>query len=183
MKVHERFAVLGPAAIRDALVLTDSAQDLALLEACRRPLRAVWPEARFREGLSGVYLPGLYLTRIKRPGERYVIRAILQEDFAFWVLATVGLAAVPVAHVLGLLFLLGSFWAIYERGYVDNDQIAARFEARPKLSAAFAGSDVVTPRWQPWCGRSCWPPSRWCYYAGRQRRAGPMACAGCSPCC
>jgi hypothetical protein len=33
-------------------------------------------------------------------------------------------AALPALHVLGLLFLLISFWAIYERGYVDNDLIA-----------------------------------------------------------
>jgi hypothetical protein len=49
-----------------------------------------------------------------------------------------------------LLFLLVSFWAIYECGYVDNDLIAARFEKNPKLSAAFLDSPVATPRWQPW---------------------------------
>jgi len=55
-----------------------------------------------------------------------------------------------VLHVLGLLFLLVSFWSIYERGYVDNDLIAARFEQTPKLSAEFLHSPVATPRWQPW---------------------------------
>jgi hypothetical protein len=110
----------------------------------------VWPEARFRRALSGVYLPGQYLSQVKRPGERYIVRGILQEDFAFWVLSSIALAGQPVAHVLGLLFLLASFWAIYERGYVDNDLVGARHETNPKLSPAFHEGQVATPRWQPW---------------------------------
>ncbi len=149
-KLQMAQGALGDETIRSALVLTDSAQDLALLDACARPLRAVWPEARFRHALSSVYLPGQYLSQVKRPGERYIVRGILQEDFAFWVLASVGLAAVPLAHVIGLLFLLLSFWAIYERGYVDNDLVAARHELEPKLSEAFASAPVATPRWPPW---------------------------------
>lgn len=149
-KLRLAIDALGDELVRRALVLTDSAQDLTLLDACARPLRAVWPEAKFRQALSGVYLPGQYLTQVKRPGARYVVHGILLEDFAFWVLASIAFAASPVTHVIGLLILLGSFWAIYERGYVDNDLIAARHEAKPQLSAAFAGSQVSTPRWQPW---------------------------------
>jgi hypothetical protein len=149
-KLSLAVGALGEPTVRRALVLTDSAQDLTLLNACACPLRAVWPEAHYRHALSSVYLPGQYLTQIKRPGERYIVRSILQEDFALWVLTSVALAALPVAHVLGLLFLLGSFWTIYERGYVDNDAIAARFESQPKLSAAFLDSPVATPTWQPW---------------------------------
>jgi hypothetical protein len=149
-KLHLAVGALGDDTIRRALVLTDSAQDLTLLDACARPLRTVWPEAHHRRALSSVYMPGQYLTQVKRPGQRYIFRGILQEDFAFWVLSSIPLAALPVLHVLGLLFLLVSFWAIYECGYVDNDLIAARFEAIPKLSAEFLDSPVATPRWQPW---------------------------------
>jgi hypothetical protein len=149
-KLHLAVGALGDDTVRRALVLTDSAQDLTLLNACARPLRTVWPEAHYRQALCGVYMPGQYLTQVKRPGARYIVRGILQEDFAIWVLASIALAALPVPHFLGLLFLLVSFWAIYERGYVDNDLIAARFEADPKLSAAFLVSPVATPRWQPW---------------------------------
>ena len=141
---------LGEQALRRALVLTDSADDLELLDACARPLRTVWPQARFSAALGGVYLPGQYLTQVKRPGTRYIVRGILQEDFAFWVLASVTLAAQPLLHVLGLLFLLVSFWAIYERGYVDNDLVAAHLEAAPTLSAAFHEHPVATPAVQPW---------------------------------
>lgn len=149
-KLHLALGALGDDTIRRALVLTDSAQDLTLLDACARPLRAVFPEARHRQALSGVYLPGQYVTHVKRPGARYIVRGILQDDFAFWVLSSIALAALPVLHVLGLIFLLVSFWAIYERGYVDNDLIAARFEINPKLSATFLEAPVATPRWQPW---------------------------------
>jgi hypothetical protein len=116
----------------------------------------VWPQARCRAALGDVYLPGQYLSLVKRPGERYITRAILQEDFALWVLCSIALAAVPLAHLGGLALLLLSFWTIYERGYVDNDRVAARWEADPKLSAAYvayvANDDpvVATPVWQPW---------------------------------
>jgi hypothetical protein len=141
---------LGDDVVRRALVLTDSAQDLGLLDACARPLRAVWPEALAQRALGRVYWPGAYLSQVKRPGESYIFRAILQEDYALWVLSSVALAGRPLLHVLGLLALLLSFWVVYERGYVDNDRMALRFEAEPKLSAAYAESTVPTPRWQPW---------------------------------
>jgi hypothetical protein len=142
--------VLGPDRIGQALVLTDAAQDRPLLDACQRPLRVVWPQACFRPALRDVYLPGQYLSLVKRPGERYITRAILQEDFAFWLLSSIALAALPLAHAAGLLLLLISFWTVYERGYVDNDLIAARWEAEPKLAAGFKDSPVATPTRQPW---------------------------------
>jgi hypothetical protein len=165
-KLHLVLGALGHDVVRRALVLTDSSQDLKLLDACARPLRAVWPEARYDQALSSAYLPGQYLTLVKRPGARYIVRGILQEDFALWLLSSIALAALPLMHVLGLFLALVSFWAIYERGYVDNDRVAARFEAEPKLSAAFADSKVATPRWQPWiwafgCGALAVVALRW----------------------
>jgi hypothetical protein len=143
-------AALGNETVRRALVLTDSIQDEALLRACALPLRTVWPGARYRPALSGLYLPGQYLALVKRPGERYITRGILQEDFALWVLSSVMLAPDPVKHVIALLFLLVSFWAVYESGYVDNDQVAVRFEHDPKVSKAFNAGVAATPRWAPW---------------------------------
>jgi hypothetical protein len=143
-------AVLGEEGVRRALVLTDAAQDLPLLDACARPLRVIWPLARFRPALRDVYLPGQYLSLVKRKGERYITRAILQEDFVLWVLASIALAGQPFSHVVGLALLLASFWTIYEVGYVDNDRIASRYEAQPKLAAEFTLAPVATPVWQPW---------------------------------
>ncbi len=149
-KLHIARRVLGTEMISASLIVTDSVQDLDLLKHCKRPLRTLWPDARFRRALSKSYLPGEYLTNVKRPGARYIMRGILQEDFAFWILASIALAVHPVTHVIGLLFLLLSFWAVYERGYVDNDQIAARYEADPKLTTEFWNSPVATPAVLPW---------------------------------
>jgi glycosyltransferase involved in cell wall biosynthesis len=149
-KLHTATHALGPEALSRGLIVTDSLQDLDLLQNCATPLRTLWPGARYRRALSHTYLPGEYLTHVKRPGERYIMRGILQEDFAFWVLSSVALAEHPIAHVGALSLLLLSFWAIYERGYVDNDLIAASYEAEPKLSVAFRSNPVATPVVQPW---------------------------------
>lgn len=141
---------LGEAEVTQSMVVTDSDADRPLLDRCARARLVVWPEARYVRAFSQVYLPGQYITWVKRPGGRYIVRGILQEDFAFWVLASIWLARAPLVHVGGLLLLLLSFWALYERGYVDNDLAAQRFEADPKLSAAFHSTPVATPRGQPW---------------------------------
>ena len=141
---------LGAETVGCSLVLTNSANDSEILQSCARPLRTFWPKARYRPALGGVYLPGEYISHIKHPGERYIFRGILQEDFAFWLLSSIGLAIHPAAHVVGLLLLLLSFWAIYERGYVDNDLVGSRYEPDPKLSATFGSARVATPALQPW---------------------------------
>jgi hypothetical protein len=141
---------LGAATVAGAMVLTDSPDDQPLLDACAHPLHVLWPEARYVAALSGVYLPTAYLGRVKRPGERNFLRGVLQDDFAYWLLASIGLAAHPLYHGAGLLLLLLSFWAIYERGYVDNDLVARDYEREPKLTPAFFDSPVATPAVQPW---------------------------------
>lgn len=149
-KLHTARRALGTETIAGALIVTDSLQDVELLRCCALPLYTVWPEARFRQALSRTYLPGEYLSRIKRPGNRYIMRGIVQEDFAFWLLSSVGLALNPVTHITGLLLLLLSFWAVYERGYVDNDMVANRLEADPKLTPEFFSETVATPALLPW---------------------------------
>lgn len=149
-KLRLALDALGRETVRRALVLTDSAQDLPLLDTCQQPMRTVWPDARYRHALRSTYLPGQYLSLIKRPGERYIRRAILHDDFALWVLCSIALATAPLWHVAGLACLLLSFWCVYELGYVDNDRIAERYEEQPKLSAAFHRSDANPPYWQAW---------------------------------
>lgn len=141
---------IGAEMVGRSLFVTDAVRDLDVLENCARPLRTVWPRARYRRALSRVYLPGEYISLIKRPEERYIYRGILQKHFVYWLLSSIGLAINPVSHVVGLLLLLLSFWAIYQRGYVDNDLVASRYEADPKLSAAFGSVQVATPAMQPW---------------------------------
>jgi hypothetical protein len=141
---------LGPETIGRSLFVTDSFDDLQVLQNCARPMRTLWPRASYRRALSDVYLPGEYISRIKRPGERYILRGIVQEDFAFWLMSSIALAVNPLTHLVGLLLLLLSFWAIYERGYVDNDLAASRYESDPKLSSSFGRMRVATPAVEPW---------------------------------
>ncbi len=141
---------LGAETLGRCLFVTDSVNDFEVLQNCARPLRTLWPQASYRRALSDVYLPGEYISRIKRPGERYILRGIIQEDFVFWLLSSIALAINPLTHLAGLLLLLVSFWSIYERGYVDNDLVAYRYEPDPKLSTNFGRVPVATPAAQPW---------------------------------
>ena len=143
-------AALPDAVIASALLITDSIDDAPLLQRCAMPLRVLWPNARYRPALSCGYFPGEYLTKIKRPGERYIWRAIVQEDLALWILSSVPLAAHITSHIFGLSVLMISFWAIYECGYVDNDLIAAHFEKEPQLSATYGYTEIDTSIWKPW---------------------------------
>jgi len=143
-------AALAADVLPRAVVVTDSLDDAPVLDAAQRGLLVLWPQARFREAQADVYLPFAYLSRVKRPGERYLWRGVIQDDLAFWLLATLPLAAAPGWHVLGLALLLVSFWAIYETGYVDNDRMGARHEADPHLSEAFHTRRVPTPAATPW---------------------------------
>lgn len=141
---------LGQDVVKHALVLTDSAADTELLKACDTPLRTVWPQAAYVPALRDLYLPGTYISQVKHPGEQYVSRGILQEDFAFWVLCTIGLATNPTLHFVGLSLLLLSFWCIYERGYVANDVIAYRYESDQQLTSTFSMAMASRYTIQPW---------------------------------
>ena len=143
-------AVIGEAAVREALLVTDSLDDRDLLEVCLRPLRVIWPQARYRDAFESLYLPGLYISQVKRPGVRYIYRSIVSDEFSIWVLASITLVSQPLLHVAGLALLSMSFWAIYETGYVDNDQIGARHEKDPVLTQQFFESKVRTSTLLAW---------------------------------
>ena len=141
---------VGEAEVCGALLITDSLDDLDLLQTCLHPLRVIWPEARFREAFHDVYLPGLYTSRVKRPGKRYIYRSVISDDYSVWVLASIPLALHPWPHIAGLALLSVSFWAIYETGYVHNDLIGARYEKNPNLSQQFHESPVKVSAVLPW---------------------------------
>lgn len=135
-------ATAGGDVVSHSLLLTDSMDDADILAACHTPMRVVWPEARFVDAFESTYIPGQYLSRVKRPGQQYLYKVIIRDDFVFWVLASISLALNPFTHMIGLALLAVSFWAIYEWGYVDNDQVGARHEDDPHLSDAFLQGGV-----------------------------------------
>ena len=136
--------------LSDAMMISDSLDDSAVLARCARPACTRWPQAQFLPALSQIYLPGRYLSRVKRPGKRFIVRGVILDDFAFWLLASFQNDRFVVQRAVGLLCLLVSFWAIYERGYVENDRIGAEREADPVLSDAFRAGLTATPAILPW---------------------------------
>lgn len=133
---------IGIDQVKKSLLVTDSLDDQDILEQCKLPLRVIWPAAHFAEAFNSKYLPGQYLAKIKRPGQQYIYRVILREDFVFWVLSSIQMAFYPITHIFGLAFLLLSFWTIYEWGYMDNDRIGAQYEKKPNLSKEYSTNQV-----------------------------------------
>ncbi len=181
-KVATAIDALGEETVAKSMVLTNSLEDLPLLDRCTRPLCTVWKDARYWRALGRIYVPGQYLTQIKRPGQRYIMHGVIRENYALWVFCSIFQAQSPVTHVIGLLALLISFWAIYELGYVDNDRVALLYEKDPKLSDTVGKSRSRYRR----CNHGSGPrPAGWSRYScstspASCRRAtyllGPVCC-------
>lgn len=130
-------AVLTEEEIANAAVITDSTDDQVLLDAVASPYLVQWPDAQYFPAMSDAYIPFLYLERGKRPGQKYFIKNIIADDWLVLILAIAWLSPYPALQSIMMLFLLLSFWCIYEYGYVDNDIIAETFEQKPTLTATY----------------------------------------------
>jgi phosphoserine phosphatase len=123
--------------IAQSVVITDSIDDDPLLAQAAYPCLVVWPQATYVAALSRVYLPFLYLEKGKHPGRRFLLRAILYEDWITLVLGISFVSSQPVVHAIATLLLLLSFWCIYEVGYIENDRVAEQYEKKPQLSETY----------------------------------------------
>jgi hypothetical protein len=141
-------ASLGDQVIGSSLVVTDSLDDLQLLQACEAPHCTKWPAAAYRPAFSTTYVPGRYLTSVKRPGQKYILNGIIKDDFLLWVFCSIFLSEEKGRLILGLIFLAISFWTVYELGYADNDQVGARYEKDPTLSAEFVTREISVSLWR-----------------------------------
>lgn len=130
-------AVLTDEEIANAAVITDSTDDQVLLDAVASPYLVQWPDAQYVPAMADAYIPFLYLERGKRPGQKYFIKNIIADDWLVLILAIAWISPYPALQSIMMLFLLLSFWCIYEYGYVDNDIIAETFEQKPTLSATY----------------------------------------------
>lgn len=141
---------LSPDAIASATVITDSYEDMPLLQAVAKPCWVIWPEAKYIPPLKDIYLPFFYLEKVKRVGENYIFKVILWDDVPILFLAFSWQANHPLTHGLGLLSLLISFWCIYEIGYYENDRVAEKYEEKPKLSITYHTYKHVMETRYPW---------------------------------
>ena len=133
--------------VADAIVITDSEHDADILAAAGTPVLVKWAEAEYRPAFADSYLPFLYTQRAKRPGENYMLYGVVLEDMVHLWLAFAWIMAAPWIGALALLLMHLGFFAVYELGYVENDVLAVRHEAKPKTFAEAAGHVVrVKPR-------------------------------------
>lgn len=143
-------AALEPNTFARAIAITDSTDDTPLLCSVATPCLVTWPNAAYVTAMSDVYIPFLYLERAKRPGKQYFLQSILADDLVTLILALSWLSLQPVIHAFSMLFLLFSFWCIYEAGYHENDRVAEKFEQKPVLSKTYHIYKNRIGLWQPW---------------------------------
>jgi hypothetical protein len=131
---------IGGEALAAAMVVTDSADDAAVLAACARPCLTTWRGARFGRALRRVYLPGDYLVHVKRPQQAGAFRRLMTDDLGLWLLMTAPGFDLRVLAGVTALFL--SLWSVYEIGYRENDVCALRLEADPVVNPHYARFDT-----------------------------------------
>lgn len=141
---------LGIEVVKRSLVVTDSSDDLPLLAKAAQPYYVVWSQAKYTIPMNDLYLPFFYLEKVKRPGQKYLFKAIIGEDLLIIWLSFTWLSSQPVLHALSMLLLLISFWCIYEVGYWENDVVAEKYEEQPVLSENYYKYQPISNVWQPW---------------------------------
>lgn len=135
-----KWALLGArlelAALRRALFITDHAgHDGDVLRQVARPVVVRWPEARFEPACTRVYVPFRYTLEGKHVGHNH-LRVFLTTDAVALLLAVAPAVGAPVAAALAGLFLMASFFVVFEIGYHENDALGAEREAAPTLTEA-----------------------------------------------
>ena len=130
-------AVLGKKAVSQAVAVTDSAQDTALLSAVKTACLFQWPSAMDIPPLSDVYVPLAYSERVKNPGKSHIMKRVIAGHWAFLVIAFSFLSEHFLLNAAGLLLLTISYWCVYEIGYWENDVIGKEYESKPMLSDTF----------------------------------------------
>ncbi|MBW4634644.1 MAG: haloacid dehalogenase-like hydrolase [Iphinoe sp. HA4291-MV1] len=146
-------ASLGKDEVARAIAVTDSTNDNPLLASVAIPCLVLWSEAKYVPAMSDmadIYIPFLYLERAKRPGQKFFVNVIIYDDFLVLILAASWLNSQPILHAISMLFLMLSFWCIYELGYIENDIIAERFEKKPKLSETYQRYKNRISVWHAW---------------------------------
>ena len=96
------------------------------------------------------YSPLMYLHKIKRPGENYIVKTILLDDLPLLFFAFAGLGTDFVYRLIGIVLLTFSFWCVYDYGYYENDYVGAKYEKDPVLSDNYHSELAVIKWWQPW---------------------------------
>ena len=136
--------------IKSAIAITDSYDDMPLLQEVDKPCLVIWPLAKYISPLKNVYLPFFYLEKVKRVGEKYISKVIIWDDIPVLLLAFSWQANHTILYSISILLLLVSFWCVYELGYYENDLVAEKYEEKPKLSITYHSYKNIMKTWHPW---------------------------------
>jgi len=141
---------LGKDAVANSLVITDSNDDEPLLLSSAYPCLVVWQTSEYIPAMSDIYVPFIYIEKVKKPGEQYLLKTIIRDDLLILVMASSWLSSQPLLHIVSMTLLMFSFWCIYEIGYMENDLIAEKFEKSPQLTEKYQKYKQKINLWQPW---------------------------------
>ena len=141
---------IGMKKVSSSIAITDSLDDLPLLMKVASPFLIVWEQAKYQAPMTDIYFPLLYLHKVKRVGENYIVKSILLDDFPILILAFTWLSQSPILQAIAMLCFVFSFWCIYEFGYYENDLVAEKYEKKPVLSDTYYDRLVMIQWWQPW---------------------------------
>ncbi|MEM9264443.1 MAG: HAD family hydrolase [Cyanobacteria bacterium P01_F01_bin.13] len=147
-KANRLNETLGNKRVADSIVITDSNNDIELLQAASYPYLLQWPDAKYIQAMTATYAPLLYTSKFKH-SPTYLLHGILMDQWLILVLACSWISPQPILHGVGLLFLVISFWCIYELGYYENDYVAKHYEKNPKLKETELARPEA-PLIQPW---------------------------------
>jgi hypothetical protein len=135
-----------------ALFLTDHEDhDADVLRRIGRPVVMRWPEARFETACARAYTPFRYTLKGKHAGRNHLVRVFLGMDWLALVFASAPAVAAPLTATLAYLFLLLSFFVIFEIGYHENDALGAEREKAPRLTEARKRELGTVVEAEAWC--------------------------------
>ena len=96
------------------------------------------------------YIPFSYLEKVKRANENYTLKVILGDDLPVLLFAFAWQPFNITLQISSIVFLLISFWCMYETGYYENDLVAEKYEEQPKIAAAYYAHKSMMTNWIPW---------------------------------
>lgn len=145
-KIERLAAALDAQEVKQSVFVTDSKDDLALLNHVDHPCLVTWNAAAKKYGYVPRLMPLSYTLFAKAPLPS-ALKKMFFDDYVIMFMALIFAAAnFHFTVMAGATFLFLSLQSMYEIGYYENDFHSAKLEDKPKIrkqAALFYGSHVV----------------------------------------
>ncbi len=124
--------LLSDAELKQSVFISDNPEDKALEGSVNQFMFYENQQAkRFKTG-QNVYIPFVYTHTSKRGNSNHLLNVVLFSDYSICLLVYVHIASISLQLVASILFLVLSFWCIYEACYFENDLYELRNESKHK---------------------------------------------------